>query len=639
MAGLKVFYFVWIGCLFLLWNACALLDSSGATRSVRYPNRVNSEMRQTFSVAEADFTEKKYASAFKKYQDYLKAYPYNQLSDQAAFRLGQIHMLQKKYQAAVDQFAKLINKTPDPKVKSKSNVKAGISAYRLNNYSKAVYYFSAVDANALDIKDKAKAFGLSVYARSSLQQGVDDLAFDLAALLDSYVGLSAEQIKQEFGDEAPNKAFVLNKLEEWAKKSSPANKLDRRFSSYQYKSKPSEPFILFKLGKVYQASDPGQAKKYLKQYLNKYGNGSFAAEADKMLTSLGGSSFSLSFGKKPLSIGVILPLTGKYGNFGQNTLKGMECAAGVKVECQGVKNIRLIQRDDAGEPEQAVKAIEELFHQQRVSIVLGPLLSNVSGSVAKRAEEIGVVMLSLAQKSGVANTGSHVYSLGLTPTTQVQALLKYISEKRRVKNLGVFYPNNNYGNEFSKQASKLAPNYNVKIVAKVSFSPDATDLAGVLDQLPKDLEALFIPDSFNTVIRISGELELHGLNKAILLGTNAWNDERLARDVNPSLRDLVFVDSFFNGSQNQEVQGFVGQYKNAFGQTPTTLEAMGYDALRFVSIALKGKKVKDQEEVRRAIMGFRGFKGVTGLRGFKSDRTALMEPYLLTVKDGKVREL
>ncbi len=622
----------------LFFMSCAMMDSGGGAASsgrVRYPNKVTGEMQQKFDVIENDFKNKKYAEAFKAYQEYLKAYPYNKLSDTSAFRLGQIYMLQRKYQQAIDQFNRLIDKTPDPQNKSKSYVKAGICYYRLNDYTKAVGAFKNIDANLLVNKDKAKAFALSVFARTYLKQSLDAMAYDLAVLLDVYQGMSSEDLDQEFGGEVPPKTAVVNKLEEWARKATPLENIEPRLLKYHYKGKPSEPYILFKLAKSYQAAgNSGKAKSLLKTYASKYSTGTFSGEVQAMLSKLGGSTPLLGGGKQ-INVGVLLPLSGKYSVFGQNTLKGMECATGARVECTGVKNIRIIQKDDGGEPATAAAAVVELVQKHKVSVILGPISSSVAEAAAKKAEDMGVVLISLAQKTGVASIGNHIFSFGLTPETQVQNLLRYVTERRKVKSIAVLYPNNNYGMEFSKQMAKFAGNYQAKIVDKISFNPDG-DLMDLSAKIPSGIDAVFIPDSFSTIVRLSEVLKGANMQNTIVMGTNAWNDDKI---VNSHLSNMVFLDSFFNQAADSDATAFVQQYRAAYGQNPTTLEAMGYDAIRFVAHAFKGKKVKNAEEAYNRIANINNFKGVTGLRGFKSDRRALIAPYLLTVRNGAIKEL
>ena len=105
-----------------------------------------------------------------------------------------------------------------------------------------------------------------------------------------------------------------------------------------------------------------------------------------------------------------------------------------------------------------------------------------------------------------------------------------------------------------------------------------------------------------------------------------------------TLTQSIFLDIYFRDSDNPAVKEFVGEFQSAFGGAPSTLEAMGYDSIRFLGHALNGRKGTSGDEVRKAVSSMRGFRGVTGLRSFLPDREAQVEPYLLTVEGGQIKE-
>jgi len=125
----------------------------------------------------------------------------------------------------------------------------------------------------------------------------------------------------------------------------------------------------------------------------------------------------------------------------------------------------------------------------------------------------------------------------------------------------------------------------------------------------------------------------------LLMGTNAWNDPKLAKKSGGDLGDVLFLDIYFKGAQNPRVKTFVREYQAAFGQSPTTLQAMGYDIIRFISQVGAKNRIKNRSEFRQALVRTSGFEGVTGLRSFASNREARLRPYMLTVRGQQIEEL
>ena len=158
-------------------------------------------------------------------------------------------------------------------------------------------------------------------------------------------------------------------------------------------------------------------------------------------------------------------------------------------------------------------------------------------------------------------------------------------------------------------------------------------------QNPLGFDALFIPDSYASVLRSLPALKNLGMDKLLFLGTNAWNDPALAAKSLGLLNNSVFLDIYFKNADSPVAQEFVRQYQAAYAQEPSTLEAMGYDAVKFLGQALAGQKPKSAQDVARAMLSVHDFQGVTGLRAFQSSREAKVDPYLLTVVGDKISEV
>jgi ABC-type branched-subunit amino acid transport system substrate-binding protein len=574
---------------------------------VKYPNQVTPEAEAAFNVAERDFNDKKYPAAKEGFDSFLQNFPYNRLSDEATFRLGQIQMLDSQYGQAAQTFSGLMQKTPDPAVASRAAVKAGISEYRLKNQAAALGYFNKVEGQYLREHDLVKTGGLALAILKQQNAGLEKKAYYYALLADGYQGLTDEQLQKRYGGEAPGRAEVMEQLGIWAKTPASPSEVDPRFKSYR--GPVSGPFINQKLGRAPSKEAKGALMK----------------------------------------VGVILPLSGKYEQFGQGTLKGMNCAVGAQAACTDSAHLQLVTRDDGGSAAEAVKAVDDLVNNEKVQVIIGPLSSTSALAAAKRAQELGVVMISLAQKEGIPEVGENIFRFSLTPNQQIKALLLYVTKKRGKKQFGVFYPNNNYGQVFMTKFKETAPSYGAEVTASQGYQ-DSKNVGDDLRNLkfsvgkatpeaPIGFNSIFIPDSYQSILNIAPQLKVSGLENILLLGTNAWNDNELANRSGGELGDVLFLDIYFKGSKNPQVRKFVQEYQAAFGQTPTTLEAMGYDIVKFIGHVVSRKRVKSAVDIRNAVVSVSDYEGATGLRAFASNREARLKPFMLTVRNGQIEEV
>ncbi len=615
-------------------SSCGLMSDSGGGK-VKYPNAVQAAWREDFNQAEKSFNAKNYTDAEKRFKNYVQNYPYNELSDQANFRLGQIAMLKPDYAKAVAIFSLLIEKSPDPAVRSKARVKLGLCKYRQKDYAGALSAFSQADVKYLDEKEKVKMASFAIFSSYQLKEDLNRRAFYYAVLYDAYEPLSEQEIINRYGagNETISKADVKARLKEWVDLSTPSEALDKRL--YNYSGKYSRAYVSFKLGKsFYESKNNKRAQDYLREYLSKYPNQEYSAQATKMLAATGSSApvAKAKSGGSTVAIGVILPLSGKYEQYGNNALKGMECAASVKPECQsGVGNVRLVVKDSMGDPQKVPGLISELVDKEQVVAIIGPLPSSEVDAAAKEAQAKNVTLLALAQKKEVTNLGNNIFRFSLTPATQMRSLLQFAS-KKGLKEFDILYPKNNYGEEFLEEFQRSASSFGVKLNSKASFAQNQADLSSSLNQLKLGSNnALFIPDSYLTVGKIAPLVAKAGKGDVVALGTNAWNDPSLPSRIGTYLKQAYYVDIYNRDSSVPIAQSFVREFQAAYNYAPSTLEAMGYDAVRILGQALGSKKVSRREDVRGALLQQKNYQGVTGLKGFKSDRESEVIPFILGV--------
>src|SRR5207247_10555071 len=107
---------------------------------------------------------------------------------------------------------------------------------------------------------------------------------------------------------------------------------------------------------------------------------------------------------------------------------------------------RLVVPDTASDPPTAAAAFEELSRDPNILFVVGPLRSEEATEVAPLAEKSQVPLLLLSQRDGLG--GKFVLQAGMTRSGQVATLLDYAMNKIRLRNFGVLYPKDSYGEEF-----------------------------------------------------------------------------------------------------------------------------------------------------------------------------------------------
>lgn len=389
------------------------------------------------------------------------------------------------------------------------------------------------------------------------------------------------------------------------------------------------------------------------------------------------------------TVGCLLPLTGKYGRFGESVLHAMLLGARAfrSPEEKG-SSIRLLVRDTQGDPEVAVKRMRELAEDPNVAGIVGPLRASVALACAEEAQKLGIPIITLTQREEVARVGDYVFQNGLTIRQQVDTLVEFVMEEMAFSSFAVLYPKDAYGTLSRDLLENKVLDMGGELVSAVPYEDGETDFQDEIRLLvgqkflrevarreeereqkrlleeggevtPEGVEAgfglgeeepeeepilppfqvLFIPDHFRKVALIAPTLALYDVNEITLMGTNAWNSNELVELAGEYVRDAIFADGFFAESSMPYVREFVEDYMRAFQTEPRVLEAQGYDSLLMLEDAFLQTQGKTREEVREALANMEGYAGLSGYTSFNEDGSAKKRLYILSIIGNHIQQI
>lgn len=401
---------------------------------------------------------------------------------------------------------------------------------------------------------------------------------------------------------------------------------------------------------------PEQARNYLERIFAGSATFPYWQEAQRLLRRSSSEEGWLNHD----SIGVLLPLSGRYASYGELVKQGLELA--LEQHNRTRLPARLVYRDTAREGVTAAQLVSGLTDDDKVMAIIGPLLTAHAGPAARRAQQEMVPMLTLAQGQGLPETGSFVFRDSLTPEQQIATLVDY-ARSRNLISFSVLYPDNPLGQRMSRLFTRQMREAGGEIVDVISYPPDSTDFREPIQRLlwedysvplppveplpdekePPELEyplapfhALFIPDYAERISMIAPQLKFYGIKDVTLLGINGWNDPEMLLRAAGFLENAVFVDAFSLASEDPEVRRFIELYRQTYEEDPTILQAQAFDAASILLQMLDDPDIANRDDLRRKLAQVENFRGVTGTTGFDPFGEALKQLSLLQVEDGKI---
>lgn len=450
--------------------------------------------------------------------------------------------------------------------------------------------------------------------------------------------------------------------------------------------------VLFRLGSLeLTAPAPGSKEKGqgdLQLLLTRYPDSIYYAQANELLhggsatgTPAGGLSTSdlVAAGHdngpvNSMAIGVLLPMKGKFAKFGARTLQGVELAFRIFNEKEPDAKITLVVQDSGEETESTLRALNKLVSKHHVVAVIGPLLTKGIDQVTARAQELGVPLLSLARHSGTQ--GDYIFQAGLTLRLQANEIARYAFEKLGIKRFAVVYPRDKVGEESMQRFWDAVEAMGGTITGVESYNPGDTDFRQPIDKLSGlyyteartreledlakqrelnnikkrtrhteqyfslkpviDYEAVFIPEEPKVAGQILPTFAYRDVDKIKFLGTSAWNSPELATRAMAASENAFFLDAFSLEDTSLPTRRYIEKYRATFGQDPTQMDALAYDAARLLESVLSKEPGLSRADLRDRLKEIKRFPGVTGTLTYH-DGYFMRDLKILTVsKQGKI---
>jgi ABC-type branched-subunit amino acid transport system substrate-binding protein len=351
----------------------------------------------------------------------------------------------------------------------------------------------------------------------------------------------------------------------------------------------------------------------------------------------------------PAAIGALLPLSGRARRVGEQALRGLMLAADLPAQGPKPPNApTIVFRDDGGDPERAVQAVNELVTTHHVIAIVGPLDAQVAMAAGKRAQELGVPLLTLTQGETPNALGDMVFRF--FPTAQAESrVLAQAAKARGAKSFAVLYPDTAYGKNMLAAFQEQALGLGLSAGPTQSYAAGATSFGKETAALEKEpFDVLFIPDSSQQLALIAPALAAAGLWSAtgpahgaaggraaarraaegakptrsiVLVAPSVAFDANLPKLAGRYLQGAMFSVPFDAQSGAAPVPQFVQKFQEAFGSAPDMFAAFAHDAYRLVRSAVDAGATT-RTALAAKLPAAKDSGAVTSTKGFTSNREA-----------------
>ena len=345
-----------------------------------------------------------------------------------------------------------------------------------------------------------------------------------------------------------------------------------------------------------------------------------------------------------IKIGGNVEMTGGVANYGNQALSGMKLAFKQVNESGGVlgKKINLILADNKSEPAEAANATTKLITQDKVSIVMGPIVSSNVLATVKIAEDNKVVVMTPTgtnEKITVDNGKVRPFAFRacFIDPFQGRVMANYATKSLKAKTAVIYIDSSSdYSKGVAAAFEETFVKNGGKVAGKEAFLQKDQDFKATLTKIKAmNADIVFIPAYYEEVGKIVKQARELGINQP-LLGTDGWDNPKVVEIAGAAaLNNTFFSNHYSSQDSDPNVKKFIDAYKAEYKEEPSSMAALGYDAAMIVIDAIKRANTTDAAKVKEAMEQTKNLQVSTGIVTMDSNHNPIKSAVVIEMKDGK----
>lgn len=320
----------------------------------------------------------------------------------------------------------------------------------------------------------------------------------------------------------------------------------------------------------------------------------------------------------PVSVGVLMPLTGPVAESGNKCMRGVQLAAAEFNRMHPTHSVNLIIEDSKAQPAVGLSAVEKLINVDKVPAIIGDLTSSVSMSIAPVTERGGVILISPgASNPKFTGYGPRTFRIWVSDNFDGEIMARYLHDERKLTTGAVVFANNDYGRGLADVFQERFKGLGGKIVLFDGYNTDTTDFRPLIARLQgiPGVQFVYLPGTPKEnafLVRQSREAGLEYLLAANL----SVQHEDFKKGAGASAKGIVFSSPAFDPARlTMTGQPFGEAYRAMHNQEPNIGSAHGYDAALALLTAWE-KAGFDWAKTPASLSKLSGLEGVTGTTSF-----------------------
>lgn len=344
-----------------------------------------------------------------------------------------------------------------------------------------------------------------------------------------------------------------------------------------------------------------------------------------------------------VKLGTIFATTGALSAYGTPQEQAINMAVAEKNAAGGVldgQEIELVNYDYTSVDTEAAQLATRLATQDHVDAIIGSDTSGSSKTALQSATEHGVPLLSptatadgftVAADGGVEEWG---WRVGFPDSYQGGALAQFAEQELGAQKAAILMDNSSdYSLGLVEYYEEV---FGGEIVAKENFTAGQTDFNATLTNLnEEEFDVLLVTGYYEEGGPIVRQAREMGITQPIL-GPDGFGSQALVELAGvKNLNDVYYTTQFTVLNERAEIDAFVQNYTEKFGEEPDMFAALAYDAAYVMFDAIERAGSENRAAINKALGETASFAGITGTFSYDAMHNPSKSVTILEIQKGE----
>lgn len=341
-----------------------------------------------------------------------------------------------------------------------------------------------------------------------------------------------------------------------------------------------------------------------------------------------------------IKVGLIAEITGPNAEAGNYTINGAKLAVEDINKKGGIlgKQVELVIEDNQSTNPGTVLAFSKLGGNKDIPAIIGPIRSTQTQAASPSIAKLGIpTMIGGSDPSLTKVNNRWLFRCRPSDLYSSRVIANFGVNKLKLKKWVIVHSTDAFGAGGAKALEEALKGYGVEPVLVQGYTNNSQDFTPVVLAIKKsgaDVIGSYMTNSQDVGI-FAKQLRQLGVTTTWIGSASIVTDTamKLAGD---SLHDTYGIADF-NPDANPAAKDYAAAYRAKHKLEPDVYSSWAFDAMNVIATALNAAKSTQAEDIRKAIVGIKDWKGVEGTYNFDDNGDGLRGYNIVKNEAGKVR--